>query len=136
MTSDIYLDNTALNGETVIKEKINVYNTQTTKRTHKMTIEQYLPIFAQYHAPTSMSVISSAHTTFTSEAYVNNKNLVEGFTQVLRKNDEVPYLSEILIDKLKEILEIKDTHQLSYEELERYAEEDYYYEEDDDSLGK
>lgn len=117
-------------------KKINVYNTQTTKRTHKMTIEQYLPIFAQYHAPTSMSVISSAHTTFTSEAYVNNKNLVEGFTQVLRKNDEVPYLSEILIDKLKEILEIKDTHQLSYEELERYAKEDYYYGEDDDPLGK
>lgn len=117
-------------------KKIKVYDTKTMKRTSQMTIEQYLPIFAEYVSPSSMSVISSAHTSFTSEAYVNNKNLVEGFTEVLRKNDEVPYLSELLIDKLKDILAIKDTHQLSYDELERYAEEDYYYGEDDDSLGK
>ncbi len=115
-------------------KRIKVYDTKTTKRTSSMTIEQYLPIFAKYVSPTSMSVISSAHTTFTSEAYVNNKNFIEGFTQVLRKNDEVPYLSELLIDKLKEILEIKDTQQLSYEELEKYAEENYYAV--DDSLDK
>ena len=88
-------------------------------------IEQYLPIFAEYVSPTSMSVVSSAHTTFVSEAYINNKNLIEGFTEILRKNDEVPYLSEILIDKLKEILKIKETHQISYDELERYAEQGY-----------
>lgn len=107
-------------------KQIKVYDTKTKKRTSKMTIEQYLPIFAEYVSPTSMSVISSAHTTFASEAYINNKNLIEGFTEILRKNDEVPYLSELLIDKLKEILNVKDTHQISYDELERYAEEDYY----------
>lgn len=104
-------------------KQIKVYDTKTKKRTSKMTIEQYLPIFAEYVSPTSMSVISSAHTTFASEAYINNKNLIEGFTEILRKNDEVPYLSELLIDKLKEILNVKDTHQISYDELERYAEE-------------
>lgn len=106
-------------------KQIKVYDTKTKKRTSKMTIEQYLPIFAEYVSPTSMSVVSSAHTTFASEAYINNKNLIEGFTEILRKNDEVPYLSEILIDKLKEILKIKETHQISYDELERYAEQGY-----------
>lgn len=134
----IDIENTKQEDNYEIKEingkQIKIYDTKTTKRTSKMTIEQYLPIFAKYVSPASMSVISSAHTTFTSEAYVNNKNLVEGFTQVLRKNDEVTYLSELLIDKLKEILEIEDTQQLSYEELERYAEENYYTE--DDSLDK
>lgn len=101
-------------------KEIKVYDTQTAKRTNTMTIEQYLPIYAEYVSPVNMNVISSAHAT-APEAHVNKKDLVEAFTEVLRKRDEVTYLSQILIDKLKDILNIKDTNQISYEELRRYA---------------
>lgn len=103
-------------------KQIKVYNTKTTKRTSKMTIEQYLPIYAEYYSPSSMSVISSAHAT-APEAHVNRKTLVEGFTEILRKGDEITYLSEMLINKLKEILNIQDINQYSLEELRRYAKD-------------
>lgn len=83
-------------------KQIKVYNTKTKKRISKITIEQYLPIYAEYHSPASMSVISSAHAT-APEAHVNRKDLVEGFTEILREGDEITYLSEMLINKLKEI---------------------------------
>ena len=107
-------------------KQIKVYNTKTKKRTSRMTIEQYLPVFAEYVSPASMNVISSAHTTFAPVAYVNNKDLIEGFTEILRKEDEVPYLAELLINKLKDILNVKDSNQISLEEIERYAKEEYY----------
>lgn len=106
-------------------KKIKIYDTKTTKRISKMKIEEYLPIYAEYMAPASMSVISSAHAT-APEAYVNKKSLVEGFTEILRKGDEVTYLSEMLINKLKNILNIKDSNQISLEELKRYANEEFY----------
>lgn len=114
-------------------KEIKVYNTKTMKRTHKMKIEQYLPIFAEYWAPASMFVIGSAHAT-APEAHVNKKDLVEGFTEILRKGGEVTYLSEILIDKLKAILNIKDSNQISYEELEQYAQEKYYAHTEEDEF--
>ena len=101
---------------------IKVYNTQTHKRVTKMPIEQYLPIFAEYLSPASMKVISSAHAT-APEAHINKKDLIESFTEILRKGDEITYLSELLIDKLKEILNVKDTNQLSMEEILRYVED-------------
>lgn len=107
-------------------KQIKVYNTKTKKRTSRMIIEQYLPVFAEYVSPASMNVISSAHTTFAPVAYVNNKDLIEGFTEILRKEDEVPYLAELLINKLKDILNVKDSNQISLEEIERYAKEEYY----------
>lgn len=101
---------------------IKVYNTQTHKRVTKMPIEQYLPIFAEYLSPASMKVISSAHAT-APEAHINKKDLIESFTEILRKGDEITYLSELLIDKLKEILNVKDTNQLSMEEIRSYVED-------------
>ncbi len=101
-------------------KEIKVYDTKTSKRTSKMTIEQYLPIYAEYFSPVAMKIISSAHAT-APEAYVNKKDLIESFTEILRKGDEVTYLSELLIDKLKNILKMKNTNQISYEELKRYA---------------
>ena len=101
---------------------IKVYNTQTHKRVTRMPIEQYLPIFAEYLSPTSMKVISSAHAT-APEAHINRKDLIESFTEILRKGDEITYLSELLIDKLKEILNVKDTNQLSMEEILSYVED-------------
>lgn len=101
-------------------KQVKVYDTKTLNRTTSMTIEQYLPVYAEYVSPVNMNVISSAHAT-APEAHINKKDLVEAFTEVLRKRDEVTYLSEILIDKLKDILNIKDTNQISYEELRRYA---------------
>ena len=101
---------------------IKVYNTQTYKRVTKMSIEQYLLWFAGYLSPASMKVISSAHAT-APEAHINKKDLVESFTEILRKGDEITYLSELLIDKLKEILNVKDKNQLSMEEILRYVED-------------
>ena len=108
--------------KTINGKKIKVYDTKTIKHINKMTIEQYLPIFAEYYAPVNMHVISSAHAT-APEAHINKKNLVEGFTETLRKGDEITYLSELLIDRLKEILSIKDTNQISIEELRKYAKD-------------
>lgn len=101
---------------------IKIYNTQTHKRVTRMPIEQYLPIFAEYLSPASMKVISSAHAT-APEAHINRKDLIESFTEILRKGDEITYLSELLIDKLKEILNVKDTNQLSMEEILSYVED-------------
>lgn len=101
-------------------KRIKVYNTKTQKRISKMTIKQYLLSFAQYHSPVSMKVISSAHAT-APEAYVNKKTLVESFTEILRRGDEITYLSELLIDKLKELLNLKNINQISYEDLKRYS---------------
>lgn len=108
--------------KTINGKQIKVYNTKTIKRISEIAIEQYLPIFAEYLSPTSMAVISSAHAT-APEALVNKKNLVEGFTEILRNGDEVSYLSEMLIDKLKDILNIKDSNQISIEELKKYAKD-------------
>ena len=109
---------------------IKVYNTKTDKRISKISIEQYLLTFAEYLSPTTMKVISSAHAT-APEALVNKKDLVENFTEILRTGDEITYLSELLIDKLKEILSIKDKNQISFEELRKYAENDFYAPEED-----
>ncbi len=99
---------------------IKVYDTKTTKRIEKMKIEDYLPIYAEYHSPASMKIISSAHAT-APEAYVNKKDLIESFTEILRRGDEITYLSEFLLDKLEQILETKNENQISLEELKRYA---------------
>ena len=144
----IDIDNTMKEDNYDIKyigdKPVKVYDTKTTKRTSKMTIEQYLPIYAEYMSPADMKIISSAHAT-APEAYVNKKDLIESFTEILRKGDEIPYLSELLIDKLKDILKIKNTNQISYEDLKRYAldSENGFYasngtkaKEDDDELGR
>lgn len=120
----IDIDNTMKEDNYDIKyvgdKPVKVYDTKTTKRTSKMTIEQYLPIYAEYMSPVDMKIISSAHAT-APEAYVNKKDLIESFTEILRKGDEITFLSEFLIDKLKDILKIKNTNQLSYEDLKKYA---------------
>lgn len=116
--------------KTIGNKTIKLYDTKTKKRISKTNIEQYLPLYAEYHSPASMDVISSAHAT-APEAHINKKSLVEGFTEILRKGDEITYLSEMLINKLKEILNIKDTNQISLEELSRYAKEEFYTEEND-----
>ena len=107
-------------------KQIKVYNTKTHKRTEKYTIEQYLPIFAIAKSPVSMNIIGSAHSTFDTVAHVNKRNIVEEFTEILRKDDEVPYLADLLIDKLKDILGIKETPQISLVDVEKYALEQYY----------
>ena len=104
---------------------VKVYETKTKKRIDKMTIEQYLPVYAEHIAPTTMKVVGSAHAT-APEAHINKKSLVEGFTEVLRKGDEIPYLSQFLIDKLKEILNSKENDQISLEDLKKYAREEFY----------
>ncbi len=109
---------------------IKVYNTKTNKRISKIPIEKYLLMFSEYLSPTTMKVISSAHAT-APEALVNKKDLVESFTEILRTGDEITYLSELLIDKLKEILSINDKNQISFEELKKYVQNDFYAPEKD-----
>lgn len=118
--------------KTIGNKTFKLYNTKTTKRIAKTSIEKYLPLYAEYISPISMDVISSAHAT-APEAHINKKTLVDGFTEMLRKGDEITYLSELLINKLKEILNIKDTNQISLEELSRYAKNEFYAEETDSS---
>lgn len=68
------------------------------------TLEEYLPIFAEYHSPKLISV-SSPHTRFnTSIAAYNKKSLVSGFREVLLKHDSTTCLSQQLIDKLESIV--------------------------------
>lgn len=110
---------------TIGDKTIKLYNTVTKKRIEKYRIENYLPNFAKCHSPVNMNVISSAHAT-APEAHINNKTLIESFTEILRDGDEVSYLSEILINKLEEILNIKNSSQISYEELSNYAKENFY----------
>lgn len=113
---------------------IKVFNTKTTKRVEEMDIEQYLPIYAEYYSPVTMKTISSAHAT-APEAYVNSKDLIESFSEILRKGDEIPYLAEMLLDKLKAILQKKNTNQISYEDLKNYAAQNFYKTPSEDSEG-
>ena len=57
------------------------------------------------------------------------------FSEILRKGDEIPYLAEMLLDKLKAILQKKNTNQISYEDLKNYAAQNFYKTPSEDSEG-
>lgn len=66
------------------------------------SIDKHLLSLAQYVAP-DMNVCSSGHTSF-STATISHKNLVNEFSEVLRKKDSNTYLANMLIDRLSTIL--------------------------------
>ncbi len=72
------------------------------------TIEQILPMFAEYHSP-KLIAVSSTHSRFNKNiAFVNKKTFIDNFREVLLKTDETTCLADMLLTKLEEILE-KDT---------------------------
>lgn len=67
------------------------------------TIEQILPMFAEYHSPKLVS-ISSTHSRFNKNiAFVNKKTSIDNFREVLLKTDETTCLADMLLNKLEEI---------------------------------
>lgn len=60
--------------------------------------------FAEYWSP-KMRVTSSAHQLFERGAKVTANNLIETFSDVLRKQNDLTCLSQILIDKLSEYVQ-------------------------------
>lgn len=67
------------------------------------TIEQILPMFAEYHSP-KLVAISSTHSRFNKNiAFVNKKTAIDNFREVLLKTDETTCLADMLLNKLEEI---------------------------------
>ncbi len=66
----------------------------------RYTIEQYLPMYAEYVSPILMS--SSAHPTRYSDgvAAFHKNSLISGFTEALLIGDSTTFLGHLLIDKL------------------------------------
>lgn len=69
------------------------------------SIEEYLPIFAQYHSPRLVSVSSPHSRTNKNTAFVNIKTLFDNFREVLLKKDETTCLADILLKRLQQIQE-------------------------------
>lgn len=93
-------------------EVTTVSNDGTTQTT-LYPIEKYLPLFAEYISPQSFT-ISSPHTRFNNGiAGYNKKSIISSFTDVLLKHDSTTCLSQILIDKLQEILPNENKNEVS-----------------------
>ena len=95
-----------------------------TKHISKFTLEDYLPIFAEYVSPKLMS-ISSHHTRFhKSIAAYNKKSILSAFTDVLLKHDSTTCLAQMLIDKLEEIIS-SPKNEVSLNGINKRAQERY-----------
>lgn len=68
------------------------------------TIDEYLPIFAEYHSPKLVSVTSASSRVNKNTAAVNKKTADDNFREVLLKTDETTCLADILINRYKKIL--------------------------------
>lgn len=117
--SEYYESVTTKDGNTV---KLYTPLPNNERRIEYTDINPYLIRFAEYHSPTSMSVVSSAHAN-APEAHINKKTLLESFSDVLRYGDEITYLSELLLDKLKEALNIKEDNNLSEADIKLYLKQ-------------
>lgn len=69
------------------------------------TIEEYLPIFAEYHSPKLVAVTSASSRVNKNTAFVNIKTAVDNFKEVLLKSDETSCLADKLLDCYEIILE-------------------------------
>ena len=72
---------------------------------HKFPSDLELYNFATILSP-YMSICSSGHTSF-SNAGISQKNLISEFSEILRKKDSVTCLGDMLIQRLKIILELQ-----------------------------
>ena len=74
------------------------------KDKNDIPLKSVLIHFAEYWSP-KMRVTSSAHQLFERGAKVTANNLIETFSDVLRKQNDLTCLSQILIDKLSEYVQ-------------------------------
>lgn len=87
-----------------------------------LTMESYLPLFAEYVSPKSSS-IGSHHTRFNkSVAQYNKVSLLSSFRSVLLKHDSTSCLAQQLIDKLESIM-AEDKNEVSLNGINRRAKQ-------------
>lgn len=90
------------------EEIADPYSESTEPKYTSYTLEQYLPIYAEYYAP-ELIFISSAHSrTNENVTYRKDNSLVESFKEILLKQDTTSCLSEMLISKLDTILKTRE----------------------------
>ncbi len=80
----------------------NMLDGSVKSESYKMDV--YLPIFAEYVSPRSMTVNSYHTRAHKSVAGYNKKSLISSFTEVLLKHDSTTCLAQKLIDKLDSLL--------------------------------
>ena len=85
----------------------------------EMSFDDYLLTLAKSHSP-YMSVCDSAHTSFSEMASLRPKDLVDEFSEVLRKRDSLTCLRHLLVERLDHILKTKPDPE--YEENRKIAE--------------
>ena len=93
-----------------IKDTINFNSSETPTNKHLLDLAK--------HISPSMNVCSSGHTSF-STATISHKNLVNEFSEVLRKKDSNTYLANMLIDRLSLILKDPSLTDEEYKEWEK-----------------
>ena len=108
-SSITYADDTGIH-----KKDSGIYQAPT-----EMSFDEYLLLLAKSHSP-YMSVCDSAHTSFSEMASLRPKDLVDEFSEVLRKRDSLTCLRHVLVERLDHIL--KTNPDSEYEENRRITE--------------
>ncbi len=89
-----------------------------TQQTTSYSLEEYLPIFAEYNSP-KLKAVSSAHSRVNKNiAFVNIKTIIDNFREILLESDETTCLSDILLKKLQTIEEKNSTLSLSKNKMQ------------------
>lgn len=90
------------------EEVADPYSESNESKYTSYTLEQYLPIYAEYFAP-ELIFISSAHSrTNENITYRKDNSFVESFREILLKQDTTSCLSEMLISELDTILKNRE----------------------------
>lgn len=72
-------------------------------QTYTYSLDEYLPIFAEYHSPELVAVSSTHSRVNENIAFVNRKYLIDNFREKLLKADETTCLADMLIQRLQDI---------------------------------
>jgi|GEM_PF-5464953 len=111
-----------------LKDTIKFYKADGTY--NEMSLDHYLLNLAQHISP-FMYVCTCADTTFSNTANINNKDLIEEFTEILRKKDSTTCLSQMLINKLSQVVKSQNIQnynlpkQISIIDIYGYIQNEY-----------
>ncbi len=111
-----------------LKETYENVNTWTSEdgikhtQTYKYSLDEYLPIFAEYHSPELVAVSSTHSRVNENIAFVNKKYLIDNFREKLLKADETTCLADILIQRLQTIEERNSNIILSKDNIRKILE--------------
>ena len=102
LPDSVYTDKSPKN---IVPEKLDKFlqSSNSPQKIHSMNVNEYLLSLALLVSP-YMNVISSGHSSFTT-ASNHNKKVVGEFAEALRKKDANTCLRDMLIDRLKDILQ-------------------------------